>query len=294
MDIAKILKENRPNLSDSSVKTYTTLIKSVCKNVFKNMETTEKELNDEYEKVLEYYKEKPSASRKTYLSALFVLTKNKHYQNEMNDDIQKVKTFNDTQEKTETQRSNWLTQDKLDEVFNNLETNAKHLFKKTTLTGKEQQQMVDYILLLVMNGRLISPRRSMDYTEFKIKNIDKDKDNFMDKSEFVFNRYKTNKFYNQQRVSIPNQLRLIINKWIKLNKTDYLLFDANQNKLTSAKVNQRFNKLFGSRQGVNSIRHLFLTSKFGYTIEQQKEMDKTAEEMGTSSAQITGNYIKKE
>lgn len=293
MDIAKILKENRPNLSDSSVKTYTTLIKSVCKNVFKNMETTEKELNDEYEKVLEYYKEKPSASRKTYLSALFVLTKNKHYQNEMNDDIQKVKTFNDTQEKTETQRSNWLTQDKLDEVFNNLETNAKHLFKKTTLTGKEQQQMVDYILLLVMNGRLISPRRNMDYTEFKIKNIDKDKDNFMDKSEFVFNRYKTNKFYNQQRVSIPNQLRLIINKWIKINPTDYLLFDSNQNKLTSAKVNQRFNKLFGSRQGVNSIRHLFLTSKFGYTIEQQKEMDKTAEEMGTSSAQITGNYIKK-
>lgn len=293
MDIAKILKENRPNLSDSSVKTYTTLIKSVCKNVFKNMETTEKELNDEYEKVLEYYKEKPSASRKTYLSALFVLTKNKHYQNEMNDDIQKVKTFNDTQEKTETQRSNWLTQDKLDEVFNNLETNAKHLFKKTTLTGKEQQQMVDYILLLVMNGRLISPRRSMDYTEFKIKNIDKDKDNFMDKSEFVFNRYKTDKFYNQQRVSIPNQLRLIINKWIKINPTDYLLFDANQNKLTSAKVNQRFNKLFGSRQGANSIRHLFLTSKFGYTIEQQKEMDKTAEEMGTSSAQITGNYIKK-
>ena len=293
MDIAKILKENRPNLSDSSVKTYTTLIKSVCKNVFKNMETTEKELNDEYEKVLEYYKEKPSASRKTYLSALFVLTKNKHYQNEMNDDIQKVKTFNDTQEKTDTQRSNWLTQDKLDEVFNNLETNAKHLFKKTTLTGKEQQQMVDYILLLVMNGRLISPRRSMDYTEFKIKNIDKDKDNFMDKSEFVFNRYKTDKFYNQQRVSIPNQLRLIINKWSKINQTDYLLFDANQNKLTSAKVNQRMNRLFGGRQSSNSIRHLFLTSKFGYTIEQQKEMDKTAEEMGTSSSMITGNYIKK-
>lgn len=293
MDIAKILKENRPNLSDSSIKTYTTLIKSVCKNVFKDMEITEKDLNDDYKKVLEYYKEKPSASRKTYLSALFVLTKNKHYQNEMNDDIQKVKTFNDTQEKTETQKENWLSQDKLDEVFNNLETNAKHLFKKTTLTGKEQQQLVDYILLLVMNGRLISPRRSMDYTEFKIKNIDKDKDNYMDKLEFVFNKYKTNKFYNTQRVTIPNQLRLIINKWSKINPTNYLLFDANQNKLTSAKVNQRFNKLFAGRQGSNSIRHLFLTSKFGYTIEQQKEMDKTAEEMGTSSAQITGNYIKK-
>jgi hypothetical protein len=292
MEIAKIIKENRPNLSDSSVKTYTTLIKSVCKNVFKDKEITEKDLNDDYEKVLEYYKDKPSASRKTYLSALFVLTKNKHYQNEMNDDIAKVKTFTATQEKTETQRSNWLVQDKLDEVFNNLESNAKHLFKKTTLTGKEQQQLVDYILLLVMSGKYIPPRRSMDYTEFKIKNIDKEKDNYMEKLEFVFNRYKTDKFYNTQRVTIPNQLRLIINKWIKINPTNYLLFDANQNKLTSAKVNQRFNRLFGGRQGSNSIRRLFLTSKFGYTIDQQKEIDETMADMGSSQNQLT-TYIKK-
>jgi len=292
MDIAKIIKENRPNLSDSSIKTYTTLIKSVCKNVFKDKEITEKDLNDDYEKVLEYYKDKPSASRKTYLSALFVLTKNKHYQNEMNDDIAKVKTFTATQEKTETQRSNWLSQEKLDEVFNNLESNAKHLFKKTTLTGKEQQQLVDYILLLVMSGKYIPPRRSMDYTEFKIKNIDKEKDNYMEKLEFVFNRYKTDKFYNTQRVTIPNQLRLIINKWSKLNPTNYLLFDANQNKLTSAKVNQRFNRLFFSRQGSNSIRRLFLTSKFGYTIDQQKEIDDTMADMGSSQNQLT-TYVKK-
>jgi hypothetical protein len=292
MEIAKIIKENRPNLSDSSVKTYTTLIKSVCKNVFKDKEITEKDLNDDYEKVLEYYKEKPSASRKTYLSALFVLTKNKHYQNEMNDDIAKVKTFTATQEKTETQKKNWLSQDKLDEVFKNLEIDANHLLKKTTLTGKEQQHLVDYILLLVMSGRLIPPRRSMDYTEFKIKNIDKEKDNYMDKLEFIFNRYKTDKFYNTQRVTIPNQLRLIINKWSKLNPTDYLLFDSNQNKLTSAKVNQRFNRLFGGRQGINSIRHLFLTSKFGYTIEQQKEIDETMADMGSSREQLTV-YVRK-
>ena len=42
-----------------------------------------------------------------------------------------------------------------------------------------------------MGGIYIPPRRSLDYVCFKIKNINRDEDNYLDKNEFVFNKYKT-------------------------------------------------------------------------------------------------------
>ena len=37
-----------------------------------------------------------------------------------------------------------------------------------------------------MSGFYIPPRRNLDYTEFKIKNIDKEQDNFINKNELIF------------------------------------------------------------------------------------------------------------
>jgi hypothetical protein len=71
-----------------------------------------------------------------------------------------------------------------------------------------------------MSGVFIPPRRSLDYCEFKIKNIDREKDNYLDKNKLIFNRYKTAKTYGQQSVDIPVQLRNILTKWSKLNPNE--------------------------------------------------------------------------
>ena len=156
------------------------------------------------------------------------------------------------------------------------------------------QAIQNYIILCLLGGMFIAPRRSLDYTEFVIKDIDKDKDNYLDKTELVFNRYKTAKFYDEQRVSIPKELLTILKKWIKNNDTEYLLFDSNGSKLTSVKLNQRLNKIFGKKASVNLLRHSYLTDKFGDEIERSKKMSEVAENMGTSSAQVIGTYIKNE
>ena len=145
-----------------------------------------------------------------------------------------------------------------------------------------------------MSGIYIPPRRSLDWTEFKIKNIDKAEDNYLDKNEFVFNKYKTSKFYNEQRVSCPKELLSILKKWVKTSNNDYLLFDTNFEKLTSVKLNQRLEKIFGKKTSVNILRHVYLTNAFGDEIERSKKMNAVAEDMGTSSAQVFGTYIKKE
>jgi integrase len=154
------------------------------------------------------------------------------------------------------------------------------------------QTIQQYIILCLLSGIFIAPRRSLDYTEFKISNINKDTDNYLDKNELVFNKYKTAKFYNEQRVDCPKELLSILKKWIKTNNNEYLLFDSNGEKLTSVKLNQRLEKIFGKKCSVNLLRHSFLTDRFGDEIERSKKMNNVAQDMGTSSAQVIGTYIK--
>ena len=108
----------------------------------------------------------------------------------------------------------------------------------------------------------------------------------------VFNSYKTAKTYGRQEVDIPTALKTILNKWIKVNPTDYLLFDTNYKPLSSVKLNQRLNKLFyGKKISVNMLRHIFLTDEFGDTIAQKKKVADTMEDMGSSSNMLT-TYVK--
>ena len=110
----------------------------------------------------------------------------------------------------------------------------------------------------------------------------------------MFNTYKTAKTYGKQVVEIPKELKSILNKWIKFNPTDYLLFDSNMNPLNSVKVNQRLGKIFKSiatGTSVNALRHSYLTTKYGDTIKQKKAIDKDMSEMGSSANMIT-TYVK--
>ena len=43
-----------------------------------------------------------------------------------------------------------------------------------------------------MSGQFIPPRKSLDWTEFKIKNVDKAEDNYLDKNELflIFDQFQ--------------------------------------------------------------------------------------------------------
>jgi hypothetical protein len=296
MDISKTLSEIRPTLSSGSLKTYTSLLKNLHKKVFKTKEISKKSDFDKCDEILDYLKELNPNQRKTILSALVVISDKPKYRELMLEDIKSYSNEAKKMEKTPAQEANWLEANELNEVMANAKNTATALYKKQKLSMNDLQNIQNYIILCLMSGVYIPPRRSLDWTEFKIKNVDKAEDNYLDKNEFVFNRYKTARFYNEQRVSCPKELLSILKKWIKINadNTEYLLFDSNFEKLTSVKLNQRFEKIFGKKCSVNILRHVYLTSKFGDEIERSKKMNDVAEDMGTSSAQVIGTYIKKE
>ena len=286
LDLKITLKELRPNLSASSITTYDSILRNLHKKVYDKEPIDMKNFNN-VKPILEELQKLPVNRRKTILSALTVLTDNKQYRDAMLDDIKEYNTEISKQKKTITQEENWLEPEELKRKFNLLKKNAELLYKKKIIKPNDLQEIQNFIILLLFSGEHFPPRRSKDYTDFRIGNIKKDKDNYLEKNEMVFNSYKTAKTYGQQRITIPTKVRTTLQKWFKINPTDYLLFDKNFEPLTAVKLNQRLNKIFdGKKISVNALRHTFLTEKYG-------DIGEDMEDMG-SSINMATTYIKKD
>lgn len=284
--------ELRPTLSKQSVATYTSILKTLHTKVFGNEEINLSNFNNTT-RILNFLKTLEPNKRKTVLSALVTLTENKDYRTQMLEDINEYNEEQHKQEMSEKQNESWVHSDEIKKLINAIEKEVKLLYKKETLTNTDLQTIQNYIILCLLGGVYIPPRRSKDYVDFKIKNVDKAKDNYINKTKLVFNSYKTAKTYGQQEVEIPEALQKILKKWIKVNPTDYLLFDSNRNQLSNVKLNQRLNKLFGDKKvGVNQLRHTYLSDKYQHTIKANNDMADDLSKMGSSKIQEK-IYIKK-
>ncbi len=292
-NIKNIINEKRPRLGESSVKTYLSILKNIYDKVYPDDTNYSIKKYDNSDKILDSLSDIDLRTRKTWLSALFVLTDNEDYKNQMIKDIEKYNKQIEKQEKDERQKESWVDSDEIKNIYSELEKEAKYRYKKKNLSDSDLQQIQFFIILSLLGGIYIPPRRSKDFTEFKIKNIDKEKDNYIEGNKLFFNSYKTSKFYGQQSVEIPKELMKIIKKWISVNPTDYLLFDSKENKLSNVKLNQRLNKIFdGKKVGVNQIRHTFLTDKYQDIIKVNKSLKNDMKSMGSSELQFE-TYVKK-
>jgi integrase len=154
-------------------------------------------------------------------------------------------------------------------------------FTKNKLTQKEIQEMQDFVMLSLLGGIYIPPRRLKDYVDFRLRPIGTEEPttvNTRSKNKLIFNSYKTAKTYGQQIVKMPPKLSDILNKWTNTNPTFYLFIDTKGKPLTNVKMNQRLNKIFGKKVSVNQLRHSYLTGKYGNLISQKNELkeDNTA------------------
>jgi hypothetical protein len=291
-DIKEYVNKKRPTLSASSINTYSSILKNLYKRVFDDDKYDLKKFDDPT-KVIEFLKDMPPNKRKTILSALVIITENGKYRELMMDDVKDYNKEIETQTKSETQKENWVSADDIKEMVDELRSNADLLYKKKHLTPTDLQHIQSFIIMVLLSGIYIPPRRSKDYVDFLIADVDKSKNNYLEKNKMYFNSYKTAKTYGCQTIDVPPILAKILKKWISVNPTKYLLFDSNLHQLSSVKLNQRINKIFdGKKVSVNNFRHTFLTDKFGHTMEQKKQIDNTMKEMGSSSNMLD-TYVKK-
>ena len=281
------IKENRPNLSTSSVKTYISILSNLYKKL--NGEENIEWFKKEPDKILKYLEEKNDQTKKTNLSALFILTGIQEYQSVMNTIMKKVNDDYKNQKMNEKQKDNWISINEIKEKYNALSVDANLMLNKKKILN--ENVMMEFLLMSFLSGVIMPPRRSLDYSEMKIRSFDTKTDNYYKGNKFYFNKYKTVKTYGIQSLEIPKELNNVLKKWIKLNENDYMIYSSNGNKLTPPQITRTLNKIFGKNISTSMLRHIYLTDVYK-DIPKINKMENLADQMG-HSVSTAMEYIKK-
>jgi hypothetical protein len=193
------------------------------------------------------------------------------------------------QTKTTKQEDNWMSEDEVKKVYEDLLQKATAML--STKAVFNDSKFIQFLLVSFLSGAVMPPRRSQDYGEMKIRNYDPKVDNYFKGNKFYFNIYKTSKTYGLQTLDVPKPLSTLIKKWVKLNPTDYMLYSSNKQKLSSPQINRILNEAFGKNVSTNMLRHIYLSDKYK-NIPKITQMENLAEQMGHSPAQAM-EYIKR-
>ena len=303
MSIAEIIKTNRPKISDSTVRTYVSIIKSFEKQLGIKLENAQ-DVITHYEKMIDHVKHLPANVRKTRLSAIVVFVQHakeeasealKAFNDAMSDAKKQYNQEVDNQTMTEKQKQTMKPWKYFLDKYHELEKQVEPLLEKDDLSKKEFAQFQMYVILSC--NILLEPRRSMDWTEFKLRNVDPEKDNYIAivkrKPFLVFNQFKTVKKEGRLTIPCPKKLyKILYGEWMLKNKHEWLLMNAGQtNKINSTQYTKLLYQFFGENISTNIMRHSYLTSNYK-DVPALKEMKQTAKNM-SHSLETALTYVKK-
>ena len=307
------LNKNKPNLSDGSVKTYISTLRTIIKESEFDINST-RDIYENYKKILDELSNRTASNRKSKLACLVSIIDDKDekdneplqealkgFRKQMLLDTREVDARYNKQDLTENQKKNLIPQEQVIEIYQKLRAQATPLFKFDILNKQQFNLMQSFVLLSLYV--LIPPRRSTDYTEFKIRNFSTESssgDNYMYQfnrnkkkpASFVFNTYKNANRLGRQIIDIPKSLEKIIKDWSAFNKSDYLLVNNLGKQVSPSKITLWLNQIFNKQISSSMLRHIFLSDKFkGVDLE---ELQKTAADMGQGDIKTTLRYVQKE
>jgi len=295
--LEETIRKNKPNISKSSIKTYISLLKSLYYKHHPKESNFDLKWFDNQDEIIDILKDKKPSIRKTTIAAILtIIPDNNHkYKTLITSDIKATNELLLTQTKSETQAENWIDYSEVKSLYDIHYKKAKPLLKmkKEHLDTHDESVITDFIVLAVTCGIWFPPRRSLDWNMMKIRNFDTKTDNYLDieNKQFVFNIYKTAKFYNTQTVDIPSKFMKILKRFIVINNNDYLIVNGKNEPYTSQRMAQKLNFLFDGKISTSMLRHIYLTDKLK-DVPKLAELTQLSKDMGHSIKQQL-EYIKK-
>lgn len=293
------------NITESSLKLYLNNLRRLNGGVFPKSFSFLKNVD----KILEDLEKYKPNTRRSYLISIITTLKHdpkqKKLYNKYYEHLEKYnKQSSSNNEKSDTQKKNWIEQSEVKEIYDNLTEEIQPLLEKKKLQPSEYEKMLRWVVLSLYT--LQKPRRNADYQKCLVvkklpvkMNLDY---NYLDldTKKWYFNNYKTKGTYKTQEMPISEEVMKMINSYLKFhpmkkqfkNKSAVipLLVDYQGEPFTvNNAITRILNKIFGKKIGVSMLRNIFLTDKFG---DEMKELKSTAEQMGTSSSTIQNQYVK--
>lgn len=296
--IKEFVKKQKPEISEKTLHGYALCLNQLYRKIFPDDKDID--MSKFFEHPVEFYVDWVNAQGKSksfirnMLSSIQVVLKNKNLTKAITQNSDKERIESENPEATPYVKEHHLTQEQIEGKYNELKTISDGLWDKSPWTMDDFMKLQQYVMFSLVCGKFIAPRRSKDWYMFKLRNIDLEKDNYLDGKVFVFNSFKTAKTKGQQRIPVPPELYRILRKWIRFNKLPWLFVTVKLEPLNAVTFNQKLNNIMGVPSGesqgwsTNSFRHIYLTNKFSNTLDLKKEM----ESMG-SSVSVAHLYIKK-
>lgn len=317
-----ILKTKKPLLQDSSIKLYIRNMRTIAKGLnipFDNIDF----LNNK-NKVDEVLEGKSNNTIKTYYASIIVVLNSTtadpkliaKYKTDMDILQDQYKSQVESQQKTEKQEENWISYNDLLNTMDILKKHVKPMLKSFDIDpslGYQQINKKDFNQIqewVVASLYLLEPEKNppvrLEYSNMKILNnkqwssiadVEDDKLNYLvvknnNKKFFVFNNYKTAKVYHQKIIDVGSELNKVLNKWLKINTSDYLLLNSKNEPFSKNGLTKFIQKIFGSsgkKVSVSMIRHAYLSSRYNADTQDKASI---AESMMHSVSMQSG-YIKK-
>jgi hypothetical protein len=289
--ISNKIKEHKPNISQKSVYTYTSVLVTLLKishkplGYFINPNNAKQitdnmfsfRLTDDCASAIkrdEKYIKNPSygqifqivdptiAKIKSFITALNALTNASEYKNAINV-LKEVNSKKGDEaiitKKTQANITGPQLTQKCEELKNQLE-NFPNAF------GPVYEKTYQRYVLLSFARSLQDPRRNLDYTNLVWKFVpparqNRDR-NYFDKNNIYFNRYKGTQKQNNPKppivVHMPGDLFAVLQEYKqKVPTTSEFVFHTNEgNQLTSSALTRMYRTIFGKKTGANAVRRL--------------------------------------
>ena len=295
------------NITESSLKLYLNNLRRLNGGEFPKSFAFLKDVDSILEKIKDY---KPNTQRSYIISIVSLLKQepklkklyDRYYTILMNFN-KELKTNN---EKSETQKDNWISQSEVKELYDNLTKEVNEMVAdKKKLTPSEYEKLLRWFVLSLYT--LQKPRRNADYQMALVSKskVMPDLDphyNYLDvaNKKWTFNNYKTKGTYKSQEQDAPSEMIDAVELYLKFHPLGKVLkkkgvlvpllvdYEGNPFQQTNS-ITRLLNKIFGKKIGVSMLRNIYLTDKFG---DKVNELNETAKAMGTSSSTIQNQYVK--